>query len=139
MTEPHERYRDFLISLTPATLDRLPDLVMPDVRFADPFNDVRGVEKMMRIFRHMFETVGPVAFTVRHTARVGDICMMDWSFEATLRGEPWAFDGTSVVRFAPDGRVAEHIDYWDAARNFYERFPVIGWLLAWLRERIGRR
>jgi len=139
MTEPHERYRAFLETLTPETLGRLRDHVTPDVRFKDPFNDVRGADAMARVFRHMFANVADIRFTVHHSMASGDTALMAWRFDGVLGGRPWRFDGTSVLRFAADGRVAEHIDHWDAARDFYERFPVIGWLLAWLRRRLAVR
>jgi steroid delta-isomerase len=139
MTEPHDRYRQYLETLTPETLDSLGDYVSDNVRFADPFNDVTGVDAMLRVFRHMFETVGPVAFHVTHAACDGATCLMSWQFSATLRGKPWVFYGTSVIRFDTGGKVIEHIDHWDAAGAFYERLPVIGQLLTWLRGRLTVR
>lgn len=137
MTEAHERYRRYLETLTPETLERLGDHVAEDIRFADPFNDVTGVDAMRRVFQHMFETVGPVGFSVRHIAGDGAVALMAWRFSAALRGRPWAFDGTSVVRFNQDGRVVEHIDHWDAAGALYERLPLIGSLMKWLRGRLS--
>lgn len=137
MTAPHERYRRYLETLTPQTLDRLSDFVAPDVRFRDPFNDVRGVDAMARVFRDMFEKVPDVRFTVRRMMAEGEDCLMTWRFEGTLMGRPWAVEGASALRFAADGRVAEHIDHWDAATNFYERLPLIGWLLRRIRRRIA--
>ncbi len=113
---PHERYRHYLETLTPETLERLSDYVTPDVRFADPFNDVRGPVAMAAVFRDMFESVGDVRFTIRHMHTDRNHCLMAWTFAATLFGKPWHFDGTSEVEFAEDGRVAAHIDHWDAAR-----------------------
>jgi len=137
MTAPSDRYRQYLESLSPASLAEIGDFVTPDVHFKDPFNDVRGAEAMRRVFEHMFEDVSDIRFTVRRTAVDGDVCLMHWRFEGRLRGTPWVFDGTSVVKFAADGRVSEHIDHWDAAADFYERLPVIGWLLAWIRRRLS--
>lgn len=134
---PHERYSRYLEALAPATLADLPAHVTEDVRFKDPFNDVRGVEAMAGVFRHMFEAVGPVRFRVEQVMAEGERCLMAWRFEGRLRGQPWQFEGTSVIRFAPDGRVAEHIDHWDAAAGFYERLPVIGRLLAAMRRRLA--
>jgi hypothetical protein len=85
----------------------------------------------------MFDTLGAVTFKVRHAAADDDTCLMEWRFEATLRGRPWAFEGMSLVRFTPDGRVSEHIDYWDAAAALYERLPIIGRLLMWIRRRLA--
>jgi steroid delta-isomerase len=139
MTPPHERYRAFLETLSLDTLDRLSDHVTPDVRFKDPFNDVRGADAMARIFRHMFASVDNIRFTVDHSMASGDTSLMSWRFQGMLSGRQWSFEGSSVLRFAPDGRVAEHVDHWDAAGQFYERFPVIGWLLAALRRRLAVR
>jgi steroid delta-isomerase len=139
MTRSHERYRQYLETLTPTKLERLGDYVTEDVRFRDPFNDVTGEEAMRRIFQHMFEAVGPVTFRVSRMATDADHCLMSWRFEAILRGRPWAFDGMSEVRFGADGRVVEHIDYWDAASAFYERLPLIGPPLKWLRGRLAVR
>lgn len=139
MTAPCQRYRVFLETLTEDRLANLSDYVVADVRFKDPFNDVRGVDAMARVFRHMFEKVGDIRFEVRHAAATGDVCLMAWRFRGTLRDRVWDFDGASVLRFADDGRVAEHIDYWDAATSLYEQLPIIGPMLVWLRRRIAVR
>ena len=139
MTAPIDTYAAFLEGLTADNLMGLAHHVTPDVRFVDPFNDVTGVDHMTRVFSAMFAEVGPVRFSVSEAH--GDVAagMLAWRFEAQLRGQVWVFDGTSVLRFAADGRVCEHIDHWDAAGSFYGRLPVIGWLLGALRRRLATR
>lgn len=137
MSSVHERYRRYLEDLSSATLGDLETYVTADVRFKDPFNDVRGVDAMRRIFQHMFENVQDVKFRAQDMASEGPMCLMSWHFEGKLRGNPWAFDGASIIRFAEDGRVTEHIDHWDAGGDFYERLPIIGSLLACLRRRLA--
>lgn len=139
MNGHHDRYRRYLETLTPESLGQLTDHVTADVRFKDPFNDVRGADAMARVFRHMFKAVRDIRFTVTHLASDGDVCLMTWRFDGILGGRPWTFGGASAVTFSPDGRVVEHIDHWDAARDFYERLPVIGWLLARIRGRFAIR
>lgn len=137
MNDAHQNYRRFLETLTPETLERLGDFVSDDVRFADPFNDVRGVEAMSQVFRHMFDTVSEIRFSVHRIFGDSTVCMMEWRFEGRLQGTDWSFPGTSVIEFEEDGRVRSHVDYWDAGTNFYERLPVIGWLLGAIRRRIA--
>ena len=134
MNPAHDRYRQYLETLSPETLIRLSEYVSSDVRFKDPLNEVHGVDAMSRVFQHMFEHVRDIRFEVRHLTSDGTICLMSWHFDAYLSGKPWQFDGTSVVRFDEDGRVFEHIDYWDVGRDFYERLPFIGQLLGVLRR-----
>ena len=137
MTAPHDRYRACLEGLTADSLDDLRALIAPGVRFADPFNDVTGADAMIAVFRDLFDRLGPVGFTVLDLMHDGDRCMMHWRFTARLRGRPWSFSGTSVVTFDAGGLVREHVDHWDAAADFYERLPVIGWQLAWIRRRLA--
>ena len=137
MISPHQRYGDFLQSLHAENMGGLKDMVTTDVRFKDPFNDVRGVTAMLAIFDHMFRTVGPVVFTVNRSFGDAETGMLSWRFTGRLRGQDWCFDGTSVLAFDQTGKVREHIDHWDAAHDFYAHVPVIGWQLAWVRRLIA--
>ena len=125
--------------MRPETLPELLKYVSADVHFQDPFNDVHGIDAMAEIFRHMFELVGPVRFTVYQAQAAGRVGLFSWRFEGQLFGKPWVFNGTSVITFDEDGMVMVHIDHWDAAQNFYERLPLIGWLFAWLSRRLARQ
>ena len=125
--------------MRPETLPELLKYGSADVHFQDPFNDVHGIDAMAEIFRHMFELVGPVRFTVYQAQAAGRVGLFSWRFEGQLFGKPWVFNGTSVITFDEDGMVIVHIDHWDAAQNFYERLPLIGWLFAWLRRRLARQ
>ena len=62
MTRPIETYVVFLEGLTADNLSKLSNHVTSDVHFVDPFNDVTGVDHMMRVFSDMFAEVGPVRF-----------------------------------------------------------------------------
>jgi hypothetical protein len=137
MTIAHDRYRQYLETLTLETLSSLPHYVCPNVRFKDPFNDVIGVSAMTRIFQDMFENIGNTVLRVDHMASDGNVCLMAWHFQATLRGKPWEFSGTSVITFTSDGMVEKHTDHWDTASDFYNYFPVIGWLLEKLKLRMA--
>ena len=46
--------------------------------------------------------------------------------------------GGSHIRLAPDGRITEHRDYWDAAEELYEKLPGLGSLMRWLKRRANR-
>ena len=50
-----QQYVELFENLTPDNVIQFESLVTPDVRFADPFNDVRGFSKMWEILTDMFE------------------------------------------------------------------------------------
>ena len=43
--------------------------------------------------------------------------------------------GASHLELADDGRIAWHRDYWDPAEEVYEKLPLLGGLMRWLKRR----
>ena len=136
------RARDYLRTLEelgPEALDRLDPFLAPDVRFRDPFNDLRGAEAFKRALAHMYEKLDDVKFTAHHFACEGDVCLVDWTFTARLSatGRELHLVGMSRVDFDAEGRVTAHIDHWDAAGQVYAGLPVIGGILSLIRRRLS--
>jgi hypothetical protein len=127
-------------TLSPESVDQLPRLYAPDCRFVDPFNDVRGCERVAAIFRHMFDQVDAPRFIVRERVCDDARVLLTWDFEFRFHrwraGELQRIHGASLITFDAAGLVALHRDYWDAV-ELYERLPVIGGLLR-LLKRQGR-
>ena len=107
--------------------------------FKDPFNEVRGLAAIQRIFAHMFESLEAPRFKVLSLLEQDGQAFVTWDFEFGLRGRALKVHGASHLRFAPDGRVNYHHDYWDAAEQVYERVPLLGGLLRLLRRRLAAR
>lgn len=141
LAEARQHYRGFLESFDLEGLDRLDRLARPDIHFRDPLNDTHSVANMKRVFAQRFRDVDDPRFIVTHQAADGDTCFYRWHFTCRPRqsgkGHPWIIDGVSEVRFGPDGRAVEHIDYWDAGHYVYERIPVFGYLIRYLRKRMA--
>lgn len=126
--------------LAPADLPRLAEIYAPDARFKDPFNDVQGVAAITRIFEHMFKALEAPRFVIRDTLVQGDQCFLSWDFAFRLRrygGAEQVIRGASHLQLARDGRIAVHRDYWDAAEELYEKLPVVGALMRWLKRRVN--
>jgi steroid Delta-isomerase len=123
-------------SLNPQSVERTHEYYAPDAYFRDPFNEVRGVASIRRIFAHMFEHVGEPRFTFTGRWTGQDGVMLSWDFEFRMGGRSRLVQGVSHLRFVPDGRIAWHRDYWDAAGELYETLPVLGALMRFLRRRL---
>jgi steroid Delta-isomerase len=136
-------YGAFYETLTPESVAQLHGLVAADVRFKDPFNDVRGVDRMIAVLQQMFEDATDIRFELGEQVVRADLCFVRWRFwfrpRRLSRGELWHIEGVSAVRFDHDSKVIEHIDYWDAAEHIYQRLPVLGPILRWVRQRLGAR
>jgi ketosteroid isomerase-like protein len=132
-----ERVRAYFESISPESVQRIGDIYAADAFFKDPFNEVRGVAAIRRIFEHMFMQVEAPRFVVREVVAQGDDAFMTWDFlfrTRRLRGEQ-VVRGASHLKFGPDGRVRYHRDYWDAAEELYEKLPILGGLMRLLRKR----
>ncbi len=126
-------YGHFFQNIQPGNVDGIRELVTDDVRFKDPFNDVRGQDRLCRLLAKMFEDASEISFEMREQAGTGPVHFLRWGFtchpHSRFVKERWQIDGVTMVHFAEDGRVQEHIDYWDAAEQVYGRLPVLGPLL----------
>jgi len=134
-TDPFASYLSFFETVTPETLPRLVTLVSPDIRFRDPFNDVTGPAAMRRVFEDMFARFDGPRFVVTDRADSPDRCYVRWRFTARGRGREWTIDGVSEISVDGEGRIVEHIDHWDAASQVYERLPLVGALVRFIRRR----
>jgi hypothetical protein len=137
--EAVERLVQFFEQLQPQDLQRLPDIYSPEARFKDPFNEVQGLAEIERIFAHMFVALDSPHFIVTERIVQDNQCFLAWDFRfrfkrfdthtwQTVRG------GTHLV-FDAQGLVTLHRDYWDAAEELYEKLPLVGGLMRWLKRR----
>lgn len=124
-------------TLTPDTLDALPRFYDTDAHFKDPFNDVRGHVAIRRIFAHMFATTDAPRFVIHDRMEQGDQAFVTWTFHFGLRGRAYTVRGASHVRVGADGRVVDHRDYWDPAEELFQKLPVLGRPMRWLRSKFA--
>jgi steroid Delta-isomerase len=134
------RVVEFFDDLRLEDLPRLGELYAPDAYFKDPFNEVRGVAEIQAIFGHMFRSLERPRFLVREAVAQGDQCFLSWDFVFTMkRGArtETTVRGASHLHFDGDGRIDRHRDYWDAAEELYEKLPLLGALMRWLKRRVN--
>ena len=132
----------FFETLSADSVGRIPELYARDARFKDPFNEVRGADAIERIFRHMFTQVSTPRFVVReriHDAAGGAVLLWDFHFGVRVLGRvrTQLIHGVTHLRFAADGKVAWHRDYWDTGEELYMKLPLLGPLLRALRRRLA--
>ncbi len=125
--------------LTPDTVPALVALAAADIRFRDPFHDLRGREAFDRMLRHMFATVAEPRFVVTDHALGIAAGYLRWSFSYGRGGEMRTIDGVSEIGFAADGLVSAHLDHWDSGMQVYAKLPLLGPAIRAIARRIAAR
>jgi len=129
----------FFETLTPQSVAQLHTLYDAQAKFKDPFNEVQGLAEIERIFRHMYVALDRPHFVIAAQLVDGSQAFLTWEFRfhfkrfdtATLQTER----GGSHVVFNESGLVTLHRDYWDAAEELYEKLPLVGGAMRWLKKR----
>jgi hypothetical protein len=126
-------------TLTPARVADLGQFYAPQARFKDPFNEVQGLHEVKRIFEHMYVALEAPHFVITGSMVDGAQAFLTWDFKFTFR----RFDtqnlqtirGGTHLQYDLNGLITLHRDYWDAAEELYEKLPVLGGVMRWLKAR----
>jgi hypothetical protein len=132
----------FFEHLSPSSLAGIQRYYAPTARFKDPFNEVEGVGAIAHIFLHMFDALESPRFVVVDRVVQGSQCFLTWEFhfrfKSLRKGQDQCILGASHLLLGPDGLITLHRDYWDAAEELYEKLPLLGGLMRWLKRQAAK-
>lgn len=121
---------------------RLAEIYTADAQFKDPFNEVQGIPAIERIFAHMFDALDAPRFVITNQVLQGTQAFVTWDFLFAMQridsGANQIIRGATHFVLREEAgvwRVALHRDYWDAAEELYEKLPVVGGFMRWLKRR----
>ena len=130
-------------SISPELLPQLAQCYASGARFKDPFNDIQGTAAIVRVFEHMFASMEQPRFIVTQRIVQGDQAFLVWEFYFRLRHKRLRDEqfirGATHLQFDPQGLVSLHRDYWDTAEELYEKLPLLGTLMRWLRRQMATK
>ncbi|HTA64783.1 MAG TPA: nuclear transport factor 2 family protein [Xanthomonadaceae bacterium] len=137
-----DRFAHFFGDFEPDRVTRMLDAVYaPDVYFNDSLKAIRGSADLARYLEESAAGVEDCKVTIEDITRNqhGEY-MVRWKmlirFRRFARGRDTWTVGITHLRFAADGRVTYHQDYWDSARGVYEHIPLLGSGIRAIRRRI---
>ena len=141
MSERLDTLAQFFTTLRVDTLPQLRDFYAADAFFKDPFNEVHQVEHIEHIFADMFVALHEPTFVIYSKIEQNDEAFLTWDFHFRIKKyKPeltQKIRGSSHLKFDEHHRVIYHRDYWDAAEELYEKLPLIGALMRFLKRRVG--
>ena len=141
MTERLDALVHYFEGITEAAVPQLRNFYASDAYFKDPFNEVHTVDAIEAIFAHMFGPLSDPRFIVHTRIEQNDEAFITWDF--CFRIKKYKPDveqiirGGSHLRFDAQNKVCYHRDYWDAAEELYEKLPLIGGLMRFMKRRMA--
>jgi len=136
-----EKIRHFFETLQDEnSIERFRTIYDDKVSFKDPFNEVRGIEAIYSVFAHMYRNLDNPRFVIIEYIDKENVMYVKWNFLFAFKGEKKenSFEGVSRLVLNEEGKVISHTDYWDAAEHMYEKMPLIGSLLRFIKRKISR-
>jgi hypothetical protein len=118
-------------------IDQLIALYSSDAMFKDPFQEVSGHDAIADIFRKMFEQLNNPSFKVLSIVHNHSQASILWEFNFQFKRwnkHSQSFKGVSWLRFNDLGLITSHIDYWDPSEGIYEKLPVLGRFMRFLKK-----
>jgi ABC-type Fe3+-hydroxamate transport system substrate-binding protein len=134
-----ERFTFLLAHFTEENIKKyVRDLYAANAYYRDSFTEKEGVENIEAYFIAGARTMREPAFDLQDVAVHDGDYYFRWITQFSPNGEKddvIYLPGISHVRFDREGRIIFEQDYWDAG-VIYERLPIIGVFIRWLKKRV---
>ena len=129
-----ERFKDFLSVISEEQVrTKLRKTYAKDAYFNDTLREFRDVDSIEAYLIKTAQNVDTCTVEFLDQASSGGEYYFRWlmkiRFKKFRKGEEQDSIGITHIRFNKEGLVVFHQDYWDAAGNFFEKVPVVGWMI----------
>ena len=120
-----EQYAKSYQKLNKNNISELISYVSDSIEFEDPFNRIKGKEKLEKLFKKMFDVLDKPKFIINEIFYKKNKSIIKWHFKFSYRGTSHEFEGISEI-IVNKGKVVRHTDFWDTGFNFYCKLPFFG-------------
>lgn len=127
-------------ALDATSLHRLDELYSQNIRFQDPLHRVDGLADLRRYFAGLYANVQELRYDFHGFDEVAPgqgylRWILHYRHPRLAGGALVSVEGCSHLRWGE--RVEFHRDYFDAGALLYERLPLMGSVIRWLKRRLA--
>lgn len=112
-----------------------------DVVFQDPIHQLNGAAAVKQYYAKLYENVDSIRFEFGAGIESGNIMSLPWKMllktPAINKGRQISVDGVSVITFNSAGQAIHHRDYFDMGEFVYERVPVLGSIITFIKGKMS--
>ncbi len=115
---------------------RVEGLFTPEAVYQDPFGRFEGREQIVQHFEKLFAGMEQFDLTIKEEFVSGEDTVSVWSLvmkHKSLSSDPAIeLEGITHIR-SVGGKVIARVDYYDLGRVVYERLPILGSVVRWVK------
>jgi hypothetical protein len=124
------------------TMHLVDDFYAEDVEFHDPAGTLKGNDQVKLYYKAMYKNVVDIKFDFPAVLATDDVVMAEWVMTVKMKsfngGKPIVVPGMSHIRFNEEGKAIYHRDSFDLGAMVYEKIPLFGGIVRWLRKRLAK-
>ncbi|WP_372654358.1 nuclear transport factor 2 family protein [Halobacteriovorax sp.] len=128
---------NFYEKLKPADVSRLGEIYEEDAFFKDPFNELKSLSNIEKIFEEMFNELENPYFVFIDKISHNHQVFLTWDFVFTKNRRNFKIHGSSHLKLSESGKIMYHRDYWDVGEELLLKLPVIKSIYGALRNKLA--
>lgn len=138
---PLQQSKDFFQKLSLENIDLVDQFYAADTVFQDPIHRVVGAKSVKEYYKALYSNVKSIRFEYGKGIESGSTVSLEWKMflvtDAIANGQEITVDGVSLIKFNKEGKAIEHRDYFDMGEFIYERVPVLGSIIRYIKKRMA--
>ncbi|WP_163937635.1 nuclear transport factor 2 family protein [Paraferrimonas sp. SM1919] len=143
MTIAHSNMQNFIrvfSQLSPHNLDTLYQVYDANLTFIDPAHNITGLDSFHDYMVKLYAPLTECYFDIHDSAAFGDIGFISWTLNFTHpnfnQGRKVVVEGCSKVKWYND-KIVYHRDYFDLGAMLYEKLPLLGKIIHFIKNKLG--
>ena len=134
---------EFFNGLNKETMPLVDRFYAEDTHFLDPVVDLQGRAAVRKYYENLYRNVESIRFEFSNQVKQGNEQVSFWTMVLKARslngGKEIRVIGNSHFRFDPGtGLALYHRDYFDMGEFIYERIPVVGGLIRFIKGKFAK-
>lgn len=108
--------------------------------FEDPVSKAEGLKDIKKYYAHVYKNVKNIRFDFKDIRNQDNHYYAHWTMHLQATGlnagRSYAVEGMSYMKFNEQGHVIYHRDYLDLGSMLYERVPLLGSVVSFIKNRL---
>ena len=133
-----ENFKHVFTHLDASNIGLVDTLYDNNVTFIDPFNEIRGLERLHHYFHELYKNVLSCEFQFGETFVKDNSAMVVWkmllSHRTLASNKPIEISGSTMIQF--NDKIYFHRDYFDGGQLLYEQLPLIGHIIRFIKKQV---